>query len=204
MTEDFGDIVAGVRAGLPDAWAALYRRFYPTLVGYICKHFRAEVPDAEDLASDVLLLVAQQIKAGDLREAGALYGYIFAVLRNHKNLWMRDRYLGRHFVELKREIPIVLDALSAEEHLIRQEQIQALARMALQLSPRDRELFQRIYVFEETREQIRREMGLTETQLRLYKTRIKIRLMAKLNGLTVTQGGGFRTLGEMRAELAAR
>jgi DNA-directed RNA polymerase specialized sigma24 family protein len=66
MTEDFGDIVAGVRAGLPDAWSALYRRFYPTLVGYICKHFRAEVPDAEDLASDVLLLVAQQMDAGPL------------------------------------------------------------------------------------------------------------------------------------------
>jgi DNA-directed RNA polymerase specialized sigma24 family protein len=117
---------------------------------------------------------------------------------------MRDRYLGRHFVELKREIPIVLDALSAEEHMIRQEQTNALTRLALHLSPRDKELFQRIYVLEQTREQIRREMGLTETQLRLYKTRIKIRLMAKLNGLTVTQGGGFRTLGEMRAELAAR
>jgi RNA polymerase sigma factor (sigma-70 family) len=201
MTEDFGDIVAGVRSGNPDAWSSLYRRFYPLLVGYITKHFRADVYDAEDLASDILLIVAEQLKAGDLRDAGALYGYIFAVLRHQSARWMRDRYIGRHHVELKRELPIMLDARNAEEQLVFDEQVKALAHTTRHLSPFDRELFQRLYVLEQPREQIRAQMGLTETQLRLRKTHIKIRLMARLHGLTTTKDGQMRTLSGMREEM---
>lgn len=204
MTEDFGDIVAGVRAGSPDAWAALYRRFYPLLVGYICKHYRAEPEDAEDLASEVLLVVVRQIKRGDLREADALYAYIFSVQHRHVAHWMKRQYLGRHHEPIKKELPIVIDAPSAEDQILWQEQADALAQAAQLLSARDQELFRRVYVLEQTREQIRQELGLTENQFRLNKSRIKIKLFARIHRLRPQTDGQQHNLWELREQLAAR
>jgi DNA-directed RNA polymerase specialized sigma24 family protein len=43
------------------------------------------------------------------------------------------------------------------------------------ISPRDREILTRFYLYEQTQEQICREMDLTETQFRLLKSRAKAR-----------------------------
>jgi DNA-directed RNA polymerase specialized sigma24 family protein len=51
---------------------------------------------------------------------------------------------------------------------------QEIGVTALQiLSPRQREILTRFHLHEQTAEQIRREMGLTETQFRLAKSRAK-------------------------------
>jgi RNA polymerase sigma factor (sigma-70 family) len=200
MTE-FGDIVEGFKAGDPAAWSSLYRHFFPFLVGYLRKHQRLEVQDAEDLASSVLLIVAIQLKAGQLRSPEALAPYIFRLVERHTCLWIRGRYWQREQVPITEDLPIASRAPSPEQTAIRHEQLEAVWRTVKRLTPLNQELFHRVYVLRQSRGQIQRELGLTETQFRLRKSQTKIRLIVWIHRLRAKVRGQMRTLWDLRKEL---
>ncbi len=73
------------------------------------------------------------------------------------------------------------------EHQISQIQQQKVLTAALQsLRPRDKEVLDRFYLQEQSKEQICAEMDLTETQFRLLKSRAKQKL------LVVVQSSGSK------------
>jgi RNA polymerase sigma-70 factor (ECF subfamily) len=62
-----------------------------------------------------------------------------------------------------------------EQAAIRQENQQIAVKVLKSIAPRDREILIRFYLWEQPAEQICGEMGLTDTQFRLLKSRAKAR-----------------------------
>jgi len=60
----------------------------------------------------------------------------------------------------------------------------SIRRELAEMRTRDRELLVRFYLENQTREQICEEMGLTETQYRLFKSRAKGKLIAAVQRRT--------------------
>ncbi|BCS32109.1 hypothetical protein TBR22_A13180 [Luteitalea sp. TBR-22] len=73
-------IAAGPPAATVDEEAELYRRYAPRVRLYGRRHLRDEAA-AEDLAQEVLLLVFDKLRAGDVRSPGEIGSYILGVSR---------------------------------------------------------------------------------------------------------------------------
>lgn len=66
-------------------------------------------------------------------------------------------------------------ATSPEQNLLHSESVELMQRILRGIPERDREILTRFYLQEQTQEQICAEMGLSETQFRLLKSRAKAR-----------------------------
>ena len=74
--------------------------------------------------------------------------------------------------------PVVVNEIltsveSPENALLKTQQQNLMLRVLRTLSARDREVLERFYLHEQAPEKIRAEMGMTETQYRLTKSRAK-------------------------------
>jgi RNA polymerase sigma-70 factor (ECF subfamily) len=122
------------------------------------------------------LIVAQAIRRGELREPERLMGFVRTVVRrqiaaqidetSRKRRQQVDAELGMAVSDLTR---------SPEQEAIEREHEDLARRVLNGICPRDREILIRFYLEEQCADQICREMGLTETQFRLAKSRAKAR-----------------------------
>ena len=62
-----------------------------------------------------------------------------------------------------------------EENAMLRQRTELIEKVLSELADRDREVLTRFYLHEQSQEQICAEMGLTETQFRLLKSRAKAR-----------------------------
>lgn len=134
--------------------------------------------DIEDKVHDTFLIVLQAILRDDLRNPERLLGYIRTVVRRQIANYI-DRAMMR-----RREHSTGIEGTSAlihrnpEENYIRNEQQQLMRQTLSELNPRDREILVRFYIDEVPQEDICEEMGLSQTQFRLLKSRAKARFSA--------------------------
>ncbi len=170
----FSEVVENVRNGDPRGLDQLYSVFR-MFTGSLRRHIGYQ--DFEDRLHDVFLLVVDAIRDGRLREPSALPGYIHGVARisvcSAIGVRSRHRRLNnslRHWVTSSSE------RRSPEEELLYQQRVNLMRQMVAALSAREREVLTRYYLKEQSREQICRELDLTETQFRLTKSRAKQRL----------------------------
>lgn len=143
--------------------------------------------EAEDKVHDALLIVVQAIRRGELRDPACLPGYVRTVVRH----LMAD-HIGRSLdfrrrqVELGCAVSLGDPASNPEQAALAHQRVEIMQEVLLRLSPRDREILTRFYLLEQSKEQICTEMGLTETQFRLLKSRAKARCtQARKLGTTV-------------------
>jgi len=155
----------------------LYRVFSRGVRFYFCRQLGPQ--DVDDRVHDAFITVAQAIQRGDVREPDRLMGYVRTIVSRRIAAQIEENVHSR-----KREIDLdwglaVHDGGRNPEQAAIQSQNEDIARKMLKsITPRDREILMRFYLEEQTADQICGEMGLTETQFRLLKSRAKARFGA--------------------------
>lgn len=170
----FAEVVANVRNGNPEGLDQLYRIFR-TLSGSLRRQLGNL--EFEDRVHDMFIVAVEAIREGKLREPAALPSYIHGIARlsNFSHIGVkvrRERLSGslRHWVSIRTK------TASPEDLLTQRERARIMRELLASLTEREREVLTRFYLREQTKEQICRELALTETQFRLSKSRAKQRL----------------------------
>lgn len=170
--------VEKIRNGDPEGIEEFCNVFYRGIRFFVARHLGPE--DAEDQVQDVLLIVVQAIRRGELRDPACLPGYVRTVVRHliathiGRKAETRSRYVG-----LECAVGANDGRSNPEEQVVAREKAQIMSEVLLGLSSRDREVLTRFYLLEQTKQEICLEMGLSENQFRLLKSRAKARF-AKL------------------------
>ncbi len=152
----------------------LYRVFSRGIRFYLCRQLGPQ--DLDDRVHDTFLIVAQAIRRGDLRDPERLMGYVRTIVRRQVAAQIEENVHSRkHEIDLDWGLAVRDTASNPEQNAIQSQNEDIARKMLKSISPRDREILIRFYLEEQPAEQICGEMGLTETQFRLLKSRAKAR-----------------------------
>jgi len=186
---DLAAYVEQIREGDPAGIEALCKTFYRGIRFFVSRHLGSQ--EADDHAHDAILIIVQAIRRGELRDPARLPGYIRTVVRH-----LIATHIGRQVQTRHRQVELAC-ALEAgdsradpEAAAAAQERTEIMQGFLMGLSQRDREVLTRFYLLEQAKPQICREMGLTDTQFRLLKSRAKARFV-KLAQLEATIRGTY-------------
>ena len=167
-------LVKRIRAGDKSGMEELYSLFSKGVRFYLCRQLGPQ--ELDDKVHDAFLVVVQAIRRGDLREPERLMGFVRTVVRRQVAAYIdRASHRRRDMAELDTGFPIVDGRSTPEEQTISQEKVDIMKKVLGEVSDRDREILTRFYLREQPQHQICTEMGLTETQFRLLKSRAKAR-----------------------------
>ncbi len=168
------ELVEKIRQNNEKGMEDLYRVFSRGVRFYLCRHLGPQ--DLDDRVHETFLIVAQAIQRGDLREPERLMGYVRTVVRRQVAAQIEDNVQSRrHHIDLEWGLAVHDAASNPEQAAIRLQNQEIAKRVLKSIAPRDREILVRFYIQEQSAEQICAEMGLTETQFRLLKSRAKAR-----------------------------
>ncbi len=164
--EVVGKIRGGDGAGVEELYAALS--------GGACSRVlrRLDEQTAGDRLHEIMVIVLEAIRKGELRDPDRLMGFVWTVTRRRAATHIRSAiFQRRHSVALGyRELPAPREQ-SPEACTEHRERLEGVFKMLDSLRSRDREILKRFYFSEQEPDQICGEMHLTETQFRLYKSR---------------------------------
>lgn len=164
------DLVGRVQRGDKSGAEALYH----TVSGNARARLRRSVDPhlVEDRLHDIVVTVLEAIQGGVLREPERLMGFVRTVTQRQVAAHIRTNMAQRRRMTPigVLEVPSPLEQ-SPEAALARREKIEGLEKLLRRLRARDREILIRFYCDEQDQEQICREMRLTATQFRLFKSR---------------------------------
>jgi RNA polymerase sigma-70 factor (ECF subfamily) len=171
---DWPELVARIQRGDDTGMEDLYRLFARGIRFYLCRQLGMQ--ELDDKVHDTFLIVVQAIRRGDLREPDRLMGFVRTVVRRQVAAHI-DQVVHSRRDEMHLDVGVrVADARrNPEQSMAYQQKGDFMREILRQLSDRDREILTRFYLHEETQEEICTEMGLTETQFRLLKSRAKAR-----------------------------
>lgn len=176
-TDDYAALAAlvdRIKAGDEAGMAELYAIFSKGIRFQLCRQLGPQ--ELDDKVHDIFLIVVQAIRRGNLREPERLMGFVHTVVRRqiaaHIDAAVNRR---RNEADLESTAPIVDDRLSPEAQAMARQKIDLMKEVLRGISGRDREVLTRFYLYEQSQQQICREMKLTETQFRLLKSRAKAR-----------------------------
>src|SRR5579871_2342869 len=173
-TSNWVDLVKRIQDGKESGMEDLYRIFARGIRYYLCRQLGPQ--ELDDKVHDSFLIVVQAIQRGDVREPERLMGFIRTVVRRQVAAYI-DQIVHTRKEEIDIEVGSrVADRRGNPEQTVALRQKAEILRNVLQrLTPKDGEILTRFYLNEQTQEQICAEMGLTETQFRLLKSRAKAR-----------------------------
>lgn len=172
---DCAAIVAQIQADEETGFEQLYRVFTRGLWYYLSRQLGPD--DADDRVHDILIVVIQAIRKGDLREPERLMGFVRTVAHRHVAAQIECRVQKRQKeVELDGDIAVPTVRPNPEQELIVREKAEIMKNALSKMSPKNREILERFYLLEQRPEEICREMSLTGTQFRLMKSRAKAAL----------------------------
>lgn len=167
-------LVARIQSGETDGMEELYQLFSRGIRYYLCRQLGPQ--ELDDKIHDSFLVVVQAIRRGDLREPQRLMGFVRTIVRRqlaaHIDRVVHDR---RDQAELDSTIRVPDPRGNPEEAAMFRQRKDLIHRVLSELGKRDREILTRFYLYEQSQEQICREMALTDTQFRLLKSRAKAR-----------------------------
>jgi RNA polymerase sigma-70 factor (ECF subfamily) len=176
-TSDYAALTAlvdRIKAGDEAGMAELYAIFSKGIRFQLCRQLGPQ--ELDDRVHDTFLIVVEAIRRGNLREPERLMGFVHTVVRRqiaaHIDAAVSRR---RSETDLDSTAPVADERASPEALAIARQKIDLMKEVLREISSRDREILTRFYLYEQTQEQICREMNLTETQFRLLKSRAKAR-----------------------------
>jgi RNA polymerase sigma factor (sigma-70 family) len=154
---------------------------YDYLNRVVRPQIRFKLPEQEpdDILHETLTVVVEAIQAGVLRNPDYLRGYVQSVARRLvarrivRAIWKRRRTVSPESV-----LTNAPSADNPESQALHRERGELIVRGLRRMRSRDSELLTRFYLLEEPFQEICRDMQLTETQFRLYKSRAKAKLTA--------------------------
>jgi RNA polymerase sigma-70 factor, ECF subfamily len=187
--QPWADLVERLQADDPSAMEELYGVFTTGIRFYLCRQLGAQ--DLDDKVHDAFLTIAQSIRRGDLREPERLMGYVRTIVRRQVAGYIGTAMEARRSrVDPERDTVLRDRQLDPERSAIERENLDLAMRVLSSLPRRDRELLTRFYLREQSPRQICRDMGLTQTQFRLTKSRAKARF-TELGRARMARRSGF-------------
>jgi RNA polymerase sigma-70 factor (ECF subfamily) len=167
---DLARAIAGRRESAEVAESELYRRFAPRVRLYGLRHLRDE-DAARDLVQQVMLLTIEKLRAGSVRDVDQIASFVLGVSRTmardlKRREWRRAK-LRDHFMPSDAVEAPVGDATLDVDRLET-----CLARLA----DRERVVVLMTFYAERTASEVRRELGLTEGNVRVIRHRAIERL----------------------------
>jgi len=171
-------IVARIVAGETAGQQTLYEEFAPGLRQYL-RHHLHESQDVEDKLHDTFVAVVSQIREGHVREPARLAGFVHTIARRQAAGYIANAIRRRtEKAEMAGEQHNGIIAPTQEAGLLDRQKMDMAKKALAALGMMDRQILVRFYVEGQPAEQICRELGLTETQFRLRKSRAKERFAA--------------------------
>ncbi len=171
---DLVSLVERIRCGSEEGMTELYRLFSKGIRFYLCRQLGPQ--ELDDKVHDTFLIVVQAIRRGDLREPERLMGFVRTVVRRQVAAYIDDAVQTRREQADLESGGIIADAKrNPEEKAIGRQNEALMVQVLRSMSARDRDILTRFYLHEQTQEQICADMGLSETQFRLLKSRAKAR-----------------------------
>jgi RNA polymerase sigma-70 factor, ECF subfamily len=169
---DFAELVAQIQSGSDAGVVGLFRLFSAGLRAFLTRQIGAQ--DSEDRLHEILIIVLDAIRRGQLREPEKLMGFVWTVARRQTILTIQERtVVRRRECSLEFGVQISEMGQNPEMEAISFECAEIARRALLSLSPLNREILNRFYLKDQKQEQICRDLNLTETQFRLRKSRAK-------------------------------
>ncbi len=170
----WAELVDKIRQRDTNGLEELYRVFSRGVRFYLCRQLGPQ--DLDDRVHDTFLIVAQAIQRGDLRDPERLMGYVRTIVRRQVAAQIEDNVQSRkHQIDLEWGLAVRDAGSNPEQNAIRRENQEIALKVLKSIGPRDREILIRFYLEEQPADRICTEMGLTETQFRLLKSRAKAR-----------------------------
>lgn len=168
------DLVEQIAQGSPAAMGQLYG----TLIRGVRAHLSRQLPAdlVEDRAHNVLIVAVKAIRSGQLRDPARLPAFVRTVAQRQIADAIRGISRNRSIELDFCQVPLPDLREDPEQELDQQQKLSCLRSALASLSPRDREILTRFYLEEQDAERICREMNLSATQFRLFKSRAKGRL----------------------------
>ena len=167
-------LVERVKTGDDRGMEELYALFSKGVRFYLCRQLGPQ--ELDDKVHDTFLVVVQAIQKGDLREPERLMGFVRTVVRRQVAAHIdRTAARRRDMADLDTGMPVPDKRMTPEEDAINREKVDIMKEVLMDISTRDREILTRFYLREQSQQEICDEMGLTETQFRLLKSRAKAR-----------------------------
>jgi len=168
------ELVERIRTGKTDGMEELYQLFSRGIRFYLCRQLGPQ--ELDDKVHDTFVVVVQAIRRGELREPERLMGFVRTIVRRqvaaHIDRVVHNR---REQAEFDSTVRVADPRGNPEEAAIFRQRIGLIRQVLGELSERDREILTRFYIDEQGQDRICAEMGLTETQFRLLKSRAKAR-----------------------------
>ena len=170
----WAELVDKIRQNDANGMEELYRVFSRGVRFYLCRQLGPQ--DLDDRVHDTFLIVTQAIQRGDLREPERLMGYVRTIVRRQVAAQIETNVQSRkHHFDLDWGLAVSDSGSNPEQNAIQRESQRIALKVLKSIGPRDREILIRFYLYEQSPETICTEMGLTETQFRLLKSRAKAR-----------------------------
>lgn len=163
------ELVGAIQAGEVLATEQLYRIFASGFRTLFARRIEAE--DLDDVLHDCYLVTVGAIAKGKLREPEALMGFIHTTMQRQYAAHVESRSAERERRQWSETAYLPSRAPSGEEVQILREEREVAERALAKIRPRYAEILQRAYLLEETKEEIRAAMQLTERQYNLGKSR---------------------------------
>jgi RNA polymerase sigma-70 factor (ECF subfamily) len=160
--KDYKDVelVAGISGGSALCEEYLVWKYTAGLKSFFLRTL-SDMPRAEDLAHETLLLVLQKLRRDGLENPDKLASYIYATARYVHIGWLRkkDNQLVFHENPDRWDRPTA----SPEQELMHGEaQVQLRQSIAKLPVERDREILKRHYLFEQTKDEICSALALSQ------------------------------------------
>jgi RNA polymerase sigma factor (sigma-70 family) len=165
-------LVAEIRQCNQQAIAEFYQLLRTGVRWRLFRQLRT--PDADDYVHDVFLTVTVAIQNGALRDPERVFGYVNTIVNRIVCSVIAERVKERSSSADHKTVNGIIDRRSdSEQRLLHLQKVETMKQVLLSMSANDREILERFYVDEQTREEICSQMNLTKTQFRLAKSRAK-------------------------------
>ncbi|HTB14797.1 MAG TPA: sigma-70 family RNA polymerase sigma factor [Bryobacteraceae bacterium] len=168
------ELVDRIRFNETDGMEELYELFSKGIRFYLCRQLGPQ--ELDDKVHDTFVVVVQAIRRGELREPSRLMGFVRTIVRRQVAAHIdKVVHTRRDQIDLDSTVRLADPEGNPEERAMFSQRSELINRVLGELSDRDREILTRFYLLEQGQDQICSEMGLSETQFRLLKSRAKAR-----------------------------
>jgi RNA polymerase sigma-70 factor, ECF subfamily len=168
------NLVDRIRFNETDGMEELYELFSKGIRFYLCRQLGPQ--ELDDKVHDTFVVVVQAIRRGELREPSRLMGFVRTIVRRQVAAHIdKVVHTRRDQIDLDSTVRLADPDGNPEERAMFSQRTELINRVLGELSDRDREILTRFYLLEQCQDQICSEMGLSETQFRLLKSRAKAR-----------------------------
>jgi RNA polymerase sigma factor (sigma-70 family) len=168
------ELVDRIRFNETDGMEELYELFSKGIRFYLCRQLGPQ--ELDDKVHDTFVVVVQAIRRGELREPSRLMGFVRTIVRRQVAAHIdKVVHTRRDQIDLDSTVRLADPEGNPEERAMFSQRTALINHVLGELSERDREILTRFYLLEQSQDQICSEMGLTETQFRLLKSRAKAR-----------------------------